>query len=222
MVHSWYNLIPSRDNNFEECRRKIDNPASQGVKDVEHRKPVSEAQSSYNLAGKVTGMKKIYLIVCALMLCIVLALAAGCSQPAKPVATPTPTAIETMVTSAPTPIPTTISSKPEPTQTLPDAWSLDVQVAGNGEAIDPQVITTIRGGKGMNFILAVDVKVTRADGKVETGKIPRQTTFRVGDSVSLPVTSQMGNVNRVEVWATIPQGNQVKIFDDFVPFRTYN
>jgi hypothetical protein len=167
-------------------------------------------------------MRNILTIVCALMLCIVLAFAAGCSQPEKPVVTPTPTTIETIATSAPTPVTTTISSKPEPTQTLPDAWSLDVQVEGNGESINPQVITTIRGGKGMNFILAVDVKVTRADGKVETGKIPRQTTFRVGDSVSLPVTSQMGNVNRVEVWATTPQGNQVKIFDDYVPFRTYN
>ena len=167
-------------------------------------------------------MKKIVPIVCALMLCIVLAFVAGCSQPEKQVVTPVPTAVETVATSAPTPVPTTISSEPEPTQTLPDAWSLDVQVTGNGEAIDPQVITTIRGGKGMNFILAVNVKVTRADGKVETGAIKRDGRFKVGDSVSLPVTSQMGNVNRVEVWATDPQGNQVKIFDDFVPFRTYN
>jgi hypothetical protein len=167
-------------------------------------------------------MKKIILVVCTLMLCMVLALAAGCTQPEKPVVTPAPTTIETTATPSPTIVQTTLSTKPGPTQTLPDMWSLDVQVAGNGEAIDPQIITTIRGGKGMNFILQVDVKVTRADGKVETGKIPRQTTYRVGDSVSLPVTSQMGKVNRVEVWATTPQGEQVKIFDDFVPFRTYN
>jgi hypothetical protein len=167
-------------------------------------------------------MKKILTVIGMLVLCIALAFVAGCTQPEKPVATPVPTVVETTATPAPTAIPTTISSKPEPTQTLPDMWSLDVQVAGNGEAIDPQVITTIRGGKGMNFILAVDVKVTRADGKVETGFIPRQSTFRVGDSVSLPVTSQMGNVNRVEVWATNPQGEKVKIFDDYVPFRTYN
>jgi len=32
----------------------------------------------------------------------------------------------------------------------------------------------------------------------------------------------MGNVNRVEVVATDPQGNKVKIFDAYVPFRTYN
>jgi hypothetical protein len=180
------------------------------------------AQSSYHLTGNISSMKKIVTLVGVLILCMALALVAGCTQPEKPVVTPAPTTIETVVTSAPTPVPTTISSKPEPTQTLPDMWSLDVQVAGNGEAIDPQVITTIRGGKGMNFILAVNVKVTRADGKVETGSIPRDGKFKVGDSVSLPVTSQMGNVNRVEVWATNPQGDQVKIFDDYVPFRTYN
>jgi hypothetical protein len=167
-------------------------------------------------------MKKILTVAGTLLLCMVLIFVAGCSQPEKPVATPVPTTVTTIETTVATPVPTTISSKPEPTQTLPDMWGLEVQVAGNGEAIDPQVITTLRGGKGINFILAVNVKVTRADGKVETGSIPRDSKFKVGDSVSLPVTSQMGNVNRVEVWATDPQGNQVKIFDDYVPFRTYN
>jgi hypothetical protein len=167
-------------------------------------------------------MKKILIVAGTLMLCMAFALVAGCNQPEKPVATPVPTMVTTVETTVATLVPTTISSKPEPTQTLPDMWGLEVQVAGNGEAIDPQVITTLRGGKGINFILAVNVKVTRADGKVETGSIPRDSKFKVGDSVSLPVTSQMGNVNRVEVWATDPQGNQVKIFDDYVPFRTYN
>jgi hypothetical protein len=114
------------------------------------------------------------------------------------------------------------SSTPGPVQTLLEIWNIDVQVTGNGEAIDPMIIATIRGGKGLNAILQVDVQVTRADGKVETGTIKRQGTYRVGDSVSLPVTAQMGNVNRVEVFATTPQGDKVKIFDDLVPFRTYN
>ena len=152
---------------------------------------------------------------------LILLITAGCTQTAQP-ATPTPTAVETIATGAPTSLPTTLSLTPGPTQTLPENWNIAVQVAGNGEAIDPQIITTIRGGKGINFILNVDVRVTRADGVVKTGSIPRKTTYKVGDSISLPVTSQMGNVNRVEVWATDPQGNQVKIFDDFVPFRTYN
>jgi hypothetical protein len=99
-------------------------------------------------------------------------------------------------------------------------WSLDVQVEGNGEAINPQIITTVRGGKGLNFILQVDVRVTRPDGIIQNGIIAKPLS--VGKSVSLPITSQMGNVNRVEVWATNPQGEKVKIFDDYVPFRTYN
>jgi hypothetical protein len=151
-----------------------------------------------------------------------LLLTAGCTQPAPQPATTAPTSAETAGTAVPTAVPTTLSLTPGPTQTLPEIWNLDVQVTGNGEAIDPQIITTIRGGKGLNFILQVDVQITRPDGKVETGTIKRQNTYRVGDSVSLPVTSQMGNVNRVEVWATTPQGDKVKIFDDYVPFRTYN
>lgn len=167
-------------------------------------------------------MKKSMLIASAGLLCFVLVLAAGCTQPATPPVTPTQTPVVTTAPATPTPTPTSVSLTPGPTQTLPEIWSLEVQVYGNGESIDPQIITTIRGGKGLNFILQVDVKVTRADGKVETGTIKRQTTYRVGDSVSLPVTNQMGNVNRVEVWATNPQGEKVKIFDDYVPFRTYN
>jgi hypothetical protein len=165
-------------------------------------------------------MKKSLILASAGLLCIVLVLAAGCTQPATPPVTPTPTPVVTTATPAPTPAPTSISSTPGPTQTLPDIWSLDVQVRGNGESIDPQIISTVQGGKGLNFILQVDVRVTRPDGIIENGIIAKP--LYVGKSVSLPITSQMGNVNRVEVWATNPQGEKVKIFDDYVPFRTYN
>jgi len=166
-------------------------------------------------------MNKTLVIASACILCIVFVLAAGCAQTGTPPVTSTPTAVETTVPPTPTPTPTAVSLTPGPTQTLREIWNLEVQVYGNGESIDPQIITVIRGGKGLNAILQVDVKVTRADGKVETGTITRQTTYRVGDSVSLPVTSQMGNVNRVEVWATDPLGERVKIYDAFVPFRQY-
>jgi len=165
-------------------------------------------------------MNKSFFIASAGLLCIVLVLAAGCTQPATPPATPAPTTIVTTATPAPTPAPTSVSSTPGPTQTLPDMWSLDVQIEGNGVSIDPQIITTVRGGKGLNFILQVDVRVTRPDGIIENGIIAKPLS--VGKSVSLPITSQMGNINRVEVWATNPQGEKVKIFDDYVPFRTYN
>jgi hypothetical protein len=170
--------------------------------------------------GKLSGMNKSLIIASAGFLCIVLVLAAGCIQPATPTVTPTPTPAVTTVPATPTPKPTSVSSTPGPTQTLPEMWSLDVQVQSNGFAPDPQIITTVRGGKGLNFIQQVDVKVTRSDGIVETGIIPKP--LKVGDSVSLASTTAPGYADRAEVWATDPQGVKVKIFDDYVPFRTYN
>ncbi len=152
---------------------------------------------------------------------VLLLVAAGCTQPAAPAATPAPTAVETMETATPAPAATTAASTtPGPVQTMPDAWSIEIQAAGNGEAINPEITVTCVGGKGLNVVPQIDVQVTRADGKVETDSIKRP--LYKGKSVSLPITSEMGNVNRVEVWAYTPQGEKVKIFDDFVPFRTYN
>jgi len=145
---------------------------------------------------------------------------AGCLQTTPP-ATPAPTEIVTTTIEVPTPVPTTlVSSTPGPTQKLPDIWSLEVQAYGNGEAIDPKIIVSCQGGKGLNFIQQIDIKVTRPDGIVETAVISKP--LYKGKEVSLPITSQMGNVNRVEIWALTPEGNQVKIFDDYVPFRTYH
>jgi len=148
------------------------------------------------------------------------AIAATNVLPSKTLETPTPTMAVTTVPATPTPKTTSGSSMPGPTQTLPEMWNLDVQVQSNGFASDPQIITTVRGGKGINFIQQVDVKVTRSDGIVETGIIPKP--LKVGDSVSLASTTAHGYVDRAEVWATDPQGAKVKIFDDYVPFRTYN
>lgn len=148
-----------------------------------------------------------------------LLITAGCTQPTPP-ATPAPTVVETIATEVPTAIPTSLSLTPGPTQMLPDVWSLEVQAQGNGEAINPLIIVSCQGGKGLNFIQQIDVQVTRPDGIVEKGTITKP--LYKGKEISLPITSQMGNVNRVEVWATTPEGNQVKIFDNYVPFRTYN
>jgi hypothetical protein len=155
----------------------------------------------------------------AFLVLLLLLVTAGCTQTTPP-ATPTPTAVETIATAVPTPVPTTLSLTPGPTQTLPDMWSLEVQVQGNGEAINPQIIVNCQGGKGLNFIQRIDVRVTRPDGVVENGEITKP--LYKGKEVSLPITSQMGNVNRVEIWATTPQGDKVKIFDNYVPFRTYS
>jgi len=164
-------------------------------------------------------MNKILVITSALVLCAVLAMAAGCTQPAAPV-TPTPTPAATTAAATPQASSTPVSSTPGPTQTLPEAWYIEVQVQSNGFAPDPQIITTVRGGKGLNFIQQVDVRVTRSDGIVENGNILKP--LKVGDSVSLASTTAPGYADRAEVWATDPQGTKVKIFDDYVPFRTYN
>jgi hypothetical protein len=164
-------------------------------------------------------MNKILVITSALVLCAVLAMAAGCTQPAAPV-TPTPTPAATTAAATPKASSTSVSSTPGPTQTLPEAWYIEVQVQSNGFAPDPQIITTVRGGKGLNFIQQVDVRVTRSDGIVENGNILKP--LKVGDSVSLASTTAPGYADRAEVWATDPQGTKVKIFDDYVPFRTYN
>jgi hypothetical protein len=164
-------------------------------------------------------MNKILVITSALVLCAVLAMAAGCTQPAAPV-TPTPTPAATTTAATPKASSTSVSSTPGPTQTLPEAWYIEVQVQSNGFAPDPQIITTVRGGKGLNFIQQVDVRVTRSDGIVENGNILKP--LKVGDSVSLASTTAPGYADRAEVWATDPQGTKVKIFDDYVPFRTYN
>lgn len=166
-------------------------------------------------------MKKI--LACAIILgtCILLALVAGCSQPQAPVATPTPTVVETTMemTATPTAAPTTADSvTPGPTQTLPEIWSMEVQVSSNGEAINPQITATLRGGKGMNVIPAIDVKITRSDGVVETERMVQP--LHVGSSVTLAGTTS--NNDRAEVWVITPNGESVKIYDAYVPFRSYN
>ena len=165
-------------------------------------------------------MNKTLVIVSALVLCAVLALAAGCTQPATPPATPTPTPAVTTGAATPT-VSKPVSSTPGPTQTLPSYWAIEVQVESNGLANDPQIITTVRGGMGYSAIQQINVRVTRSDGIVENGNILKP--LKIGDSVSLAATNAMGSQkDRAEVWATDPQGTQVKIFDDYVPFRTYH
>ena len=163
-------------------------------------------------------MKKILVIISALVLCVLLALAAGCTQPVTTTGSSTPTMAVT--TAPPTPPPTSpaVFSTPGPTQTLPSYWDIEVEVESNGYAPDPKIVTTVRGGQGLTYILQIDVKVTRTDGIVENGIIP--SPLEIGNSVALNGTDK--NHDRAEVWATDPQGTKVKIFDDYVPFRSYN
>jgi len=169
-------------------------------------------------------MKSTVTIILTLGFCMALALVAGCSQPAAaPVATPVPTAVETTVvetTAAPTVAPTTAADSltPGPTQTMSEIWSIEVQVASNGEAINPTITTTLRGGKGMNVVPEIDVKITRSDGVVEEDRMVQP--LYIGKSVALAGTTK--NNDRAEVWAVSPNGEKIKIYDAYVPFRSYN
>lgn len=183
--------------------------------------PIPRGKTLKYPPGKSSGMKKILVITLTLGFCLVLAMVAGCSQPAAaPVATPAPTNIETTIaTVAPTAISTTADSiTPGPTQTLPDIWSIEIQVGSNGEAINPQITTTLRGGKGMNVIPEIDVKITRSDGVVEEDRMVQP--LHVGKTVVLAGTTK--NTDRAEVWVVTPNNEKVKIYDAYVPFRSYN
>ena len=140
------------------------------------------------------------------MILVFFLLVAGCTQQGASPTNPSSTAA-----------PSTLST-PGPTQTLPSYWSVEVQVSSNGKAIDPQIVMTFRGGDGMNLVPEIDMQVTRTDGVVETGKLTQP--IDIGDTVTLPGTT--GNYDRAEVWAVTPQGDRVKIIDQYVPFRSYH
>jgi len=157
-------------------------------------------------------------IICLVLLLVV----AGCTQPTAPQATPLPTPETTAVPVATTTaVPTTfVPATPGPTQTLQPNWAVQVQVNSNGKAIDPEVVFTFNGGMGMNLIPEIDVQVTRSDGTVETGKFVQGDNMTIGQTISLPGTT--GNNDRAEVWVDTPNGDRVKIYDQYVPFRSYN
>jgi len=153
-----------------------------------------------------------------IMLVLVL-LVSGCTQQsATPDTTTNPTQVTTAVPTL-TSTPAVTSSTPGPTQTLQDEWSIEIQVQSNGLSYDPKIITTVRGGKGLNFIQQIDVKVTGSDGVVVTGEMKKP--LYVGQEIALRSTNSMLNKDREEVWATDPQGQRVKIYDAYVPFRQY-
>ena len=151
------------------------------------------------------------------LILLLLLITAGCTQTTPPV-TPAPT-VETLATAVPTPVPTAfIPPTTEPVQTLPDIWSLEVQVYSNGEAINPMISVVNRGGKGLNFINQLESKVTRSDGVIE--EVSMVKPMYVGKTLEMKGTTQ--NNDRVEVWAYTPENQRVKIVDQIVPFRSYH
>ncbi len=153
-----------------------------------------------------------------LILVLILAVA-GCTQPDTGQSVPSSMTpfLTPMLTQTPESVPTD-SVTPGPTGVLPDYWGVTVQAQSNGRAINPQIIITFRGGKGMNLIQRIELQITRSDGVVETGEMDQP--LGIGNTVTFNATT--GYQDRAEAWAITPQGDAIKILDQYVPFRSYN
>ena len=105
-----------------------------------------------------------------------------------------------------------------PTDAMPDYSVVSVTV---GEKDYMGIIpVTFDGGKGMSAATKVDVKLTRADGTVQT--YPLGT--KKGDEVELSGTrgsgSERGEADRVEVWVTMNTGQTYKVADVLREYRS--
>lgn len=158
-------------------------------------------------------------IVVIMGLCIIaLLLVAGCTlpfggqpapTPAPAVETPLPTIAEqaTVVTTA-----TGGSLVPGPTETIPVNEGVTVTVEKGG-TYSTTIITSFDGGKGINFVSRIEVKVTRPDGSVVSGIVKPI----MGDTLELEGTK---GDDRVEVTAFMKSGKIYKIIDQLMPYKT--
>jgi len=160
-------------------------------------------------------MKFRILISLILALAVLMAIAGCSSPPPPPVVTPTPSPTPTPEpTTPPTPVPTTKASIiPGPTDALPQPWPLSFSVEKAG-MYSTTVITHFDGGKGLMYVLRMDVRVTHPDGTVVTGGIDKP---KMGDTVELPGTN---GTDRVEVMVTMASGLTYKVVDQQVPYKS--
>ena len=135
---------------------------------------------------------------------------AGCTgTQTPPVTTPAPgsgtgQAVGSLVTS--------------PTDAMPD---YNVVLVTVGEKDYMGIIpVTFDGGKGMSAATKVDIKLTRADGTVQTYTLGTKK----GDEVDLDGTrgsgSERGQTDRVEVWVTMNTGQKFKVADVLREYRS--
>ena len=149
---------------------------------------------------------------------IALLLVAGCSLPfgGQPAPTPTvapetplPTLVEhaTVVTTA-----SGGSLVPGPTETIPTNEGITVSLEKGG-TYSTTIITSFDGGKGINFVSRIEVKVTRPDGSMVSGIVKPI----MGDTLELEGTK---GDDRVEVTAYMKSGKVYKIIDQLMPYKT--
>jgi sugar diacid utilization regulator len=77
------------------------------------------------------------------------------------------------------------------------------------------IITHFDGGKGLMYILRMDVRVTHPDGTILTSGIDKP---RMGDTVEIAGTS---GTDRVEVMVTMASGATYKVVDQQMPYKSH-
>jgi hypothetical protein len=105
-----------------------------------------------------------------------------------------------------------------PTDAMPDYSKVSVTV-GEKEYTGT-IPVTFDGGMGMSAVTKIDVKLTRADGSVQTATIGTKK----GDEVELSGTrgsgSERGQADRVEAWVTMNTGQTFKVADVLREYRS--
>jgi len=159
---------------------------------------------------------KIMLTISVITVVMVIIFTAGCTGgggQTTPTQTVPPTPIATMVGT--TTAQTTRgceSIQPGPTQTIPPQEEISVSVEKAG-TYSTTIITHFNGGKGINFVSRIDVRVTRPDCSVVSGQLKPM----VGETLELEGTQ---GTDRVEVVATMKSGNVYTIIDQLMPYKT--
>lgn len=151
--------------------------------------------------------------ICLLVLC------AGCTQPSTGPTTQVTTTVPT--TSQPTVQPTTTTPAVIETPAfkegpLPTQYEVIIEVDRNRVATNPLITTTFRGGKGINFISLMDVRVSRSDGQTIEKSLEKPQVNSV-----IEIQGTVGT-DRVEVFVNLVNGERYRIYDQSLPFRSYN
>ena len=151
------------------------------------------------------------IIIPVLFLCILIA-CAGCTSPQGTSPSGTGSAAGSPAGTG------GASLVPGPTDTMPDYNAVTVNV-GEKDYLG-KIPVTFQGGKGQITTKRIDVKLTRADGSVETATVG----IKKGEETELQGTrgsgSEKGQADRVEVWVTTTSGQTYKIVDVLREYRS--
>ncbi len=150
-----------------------------------------------------------------MLLCSAIAIAGCTGSQTTPGVTPPGPGIPTASATSGTPSGVLTTG---PTDIIPSYNMVTVDV---GEKDYLGIIPVIfQGGIGMNSVKKIDVKLTRADGTIQTATVGT----RKGDEVELQGTrgsgSDRGQIDRIEVWVLINDGQTYKVADVLREYRS--